>query len=115
MLFRTEEIVDASTAALKDQRRGRLDLGQLALFKLHPDALSAVRAGILNDYRIVLMGAVDQQQEVNRSSHFKLVVAVHLHLMGEEIDKAGEASWILRINPVQRVCFRPLWGDHSKS
>ncbi len=60
-------------------------------------------AGVFNLERVLRVRAVDQQQEVNRSSHLELVAAVHLHLMGLKIDAVGRPAGKTVSKPVASV------------
>ena len=97
VLFRPEEIIDASTAALKNDRSRGRKLRNLTFFKSHANALRAMRASIFNLYRVVLVSAVDQQQEINRSSDFKSVAVVYFHLVREKVNEAARPPWIFRV------------------
>jgi hypothetical protein len=67
MLFRPEEIVVASRAAVKDHRLRRDDFHQFTALEDNVNALGAVRAGIVDRHALIGVSAADQQPEVNRS------------------------------------------------
>ena len=111
MPFRTEEVVNPSTTSLEDNCFLGEKFCYLAALKLDSNSVCAVGTGVLDVYRIVGISAVDQQQKINRSSDFKLLAPVYLHLVGEEVDEPRRLSWILGIYAVAATILRK---DDSK-
>ena len=114
VLFRTEEVVDASTASLEHERPGRRDFLDPTALDRHGDALDAVGTGIYDLHHVVLVSAVDQQQEIHRSSDFKRVAAVHLDQMRVEIDARRRPPGKSLCDPIVSVLAFPVRHDDAQ-
>ncbi len=75
MLFRTEEVVDASATTVERVDGRWFRFGQLRVLDGEREAIEAVRTGVFDVEPVVLMDAADQQHEVNRSGDVEDVTA----------------------------------------
>jgi hypothetical protein len=114
VLFRTEEIIDASTASLEHDGLRGSGADELTMIDVEGDTLGAVGAGIVNDQFVRGVCAVDQQQEIHRSSDFELFLSVHLHLVGVEIDLVTGAARILGRDAVGGFLGGAFHGDGAE-
>jgi hypothetical protein len=112
VLFRTEEIIDASATSAEDERSDGSYLRDAASHNHHRDGLQAVRARVFYLECIVRVGAVDQQQEVHRSRHFELVAPVDFNLMRLKIDTIRGTTW-KAVGEVVAEVFAFLFRQHN--
>ena len=69
VLFRPEEIILPSGAALKDHRFRRDGFYQFTALEDDVNVVGAVRTGIVYHHPLIGISAADQQHEVHRSRH----------------------------------------------
>ena len=81
MIFRLEEVVLASSAALVDDRFFGQHLREAPIFAFQMDPVSAVGTGVRQCDAVITVLAVDQQQEVDGSRYAELLFAVQCHGM----------------------------------
>ena len=84
MLFRPEEVVLTSSAALVDNAIFREYVQKLTPVGVDSDAVIAMGAGVIKLDSVFPVLATDQQQEINCSRYAKLLVIVQRHGMERE-------------------------------
>ncbi len=84
MLFRPEEVVLASSAALVDDTFFREYTQKLTPVRFHMDTFNAMSASIIEFDAVFPVLAADQQQEIDCSRYAELLIIVQSHGMKRE-------------------------------
>jgi len=97
VLFRTEEVVDSSTAAQKNLSYRRVEFLDPGVFENQVDSLAAVLTCIVYCYRLVFQFSADQQHEINRSIDLEGFFTLHLHAMIHEGNAHGSFPVLITV------------------
>ena len=96
MLFRPEEVVLTSSAALVDNAIFREYVQKLTPVRFDSDAVNAMGAGIIKFDAVFPVLAADQQQKIDCSRYAELLIIVQRHGMEREAQSFVKSIRIFR-------------------